>query len=110
MKFEKKDARVFGWRGLKGWAYNSKEDFPTASAAYIEVTGKHGKIKTTKSDKIYFIISGKGKFIINGKETQVKKTDVVIIPKNTPYDYSGKMKLFLVDTPAFDPECEVKLE
>ena len=113
MKFKLKDGFPFGWEGLKGWAYNSKEDFPNSSAAYFEITGKHGKIKTTKSDRIYFVIEGKGEFIIDKKVVPVEKTDVIIIPKNTPYDYrsiDSTMKLFLVHCPAFDPEAEVKLE
>lgn len=113
MKYILKKAYKFGWEGLDGWAYNSKDDFPNASAAYFEVTVKHGTVKTTKSDRIYLILDGKGEFIINGEVIPVKKTDVVIVPKNTPYDYQareGILKLFLVHTPAFDPEADVKLE
>jgi len=110
MKFELKKAKEFGWNGLKGWAYNSKEEFKNASAAYFEVDGSHGKVKTTSSDRIYFVLDGEGEFIINEKIVPVKKTDVVIVPKNTPYNYRGKMKLLLVHTPAFNPEFEEKLE
>lgn len=110
MKFKLMDAFQFGWEGLKGWAYNSKDDFANASAAFFEVTGKHGKIKTTKSDRIYYIIEGKGEFIINEKVIAVEKSDVVIIPKNKPYDYNGKMKLFLVHCPAYDPKAEIRME
>ena len=31
---------------VKGWAYSSKEDFENASAAYSEVTGLHGRVKS----------------------------------------------------------------
>ena len=113
MRFKLKDAYKFGWKGLKGWAYNSKNDFPNASATYFEVTGKHGKIKTTKSDRVYLVLEGKGEFIINDKVINVEKDDVIIVPKNTPYDYKAKrgiMKLFLVHTPAFEPEAEEKLK
>lgn len=113
MKFELKNAHKFGWPGLKGWAFNSKEDFLGASAAYFEVTGKHGKVKATKSDRIYYVIDGEGVFEINGEAFNVAPTDVIIVPKNTPYDYkatSKVLKLFLVHSPAFEPEAEVKLE
>jgi mannose-6-phosphate isomerase-like protein (cupin superfamily) len=113
MKFSLKDASKFGWKGLTGFAYNSKDDFPNASAAYFEVTEKHGKVKTTKSDRIYVVIDGEGEFTINGKIIPVQKMDVVIVPKNTPYDYratKGTLKLFLVHCPAFDPKAEIKLE
>jgi len=113
MKYTLKEAYPFNWEGLEGWAYNSKDDFPNASAAYFEVTQSHGKVKTTKSDRIYLILDGEGEFIINGKIIPVKKTDVIIVPKNTPYDYKstrGVLKLFLVHTPAFDPKADVNLE
>ncbi len=110
MKFELKNAKKFGWNGLKGWAYNSKEEFKNASAAYFEVDGNHGKVRNKLSDRIYFVLDGKGEFIINDKTIPVKKSDVIVVPKNTPYDYRGKMKLFLVHTPAFDAEFDEKLE
>lgn len=113
MKFTLKKAIKFGWKGLKGWAYNSKEDFANASSAYIEVTGRHGKVRSEKSDRIYLILEGEGEFVVNEEVVPVKKMDVVIVPKNTPYDYravKGTMKLFFVHVPAFSPEAEIKLE
>lgn len=114
MKFVLKKGFKFGWEGLKGWAYNSKDDFPDASAAYFEVTGRHGKVIATMSDRIYLVLDGRGEFDIDGKIIPVEKTDVVIVPKNTPYDYhtlkGTTLKLFLVHCPAFDPKADVKLE
>lgn len=113
MKFTLKNARQFGWDGLKGYAYNDSRDFPNASGAYFEVTRSHGKVKTTKSDRVYYVLEGKGEFIVAGETISVEPTDVVIVPKDTEYDYratSGTMKLFLVHTPAYDPDAEVKLE
>lgn len=113
MKFTLKKAFKFGWKGLKGWAYNSKKDFSNASAAYFEVKGRHGKVKAKKTDRIYLVLGGKGKFIVNGKSLTVEKSDIVIIPRNTPYDYQatkGTLKLFLVHSPAYNPKDDVKLE
>jgi len=110
MKFELKDAHKFAWKGLKGWVYNSKSDFENASVAYLEIDGAHGKVKTTKSDRVYLVLEGSGEFIMGGKVVKVEKMDVVIVPKNTPYDFKGKMKLFLVHAPAFDENAEVRLE
>lgn len=112
MKFTLDEARKFGWEELEGWAYNSKEDFENASVAYFEVTGSHGKVKTTRSDRVYFVVDGEGEFIIDGEAIPVGKSDVVIVPKNTPYDYRAKggiLKLFLVHVPAYHPDYEVKL-
>lgn len=113
MKFMLKDAYEFGWEGLKGRAYSDASDFKDASVAVFEVTGSHGKVKSLVSNRVYYVLDGKGEFIINDKVIPVEKTDVVIVPKNTAYDYrakNGTMKLFLVHSPSFDPDAEVKLE
>ena len=110
MKFEQKDAKKIDRKELKGWQYNTKEDFKNASAFYFEIDGTHGKVKSTLNDRVYFIIGGEGEFVIDGKVIPVKKFDVIIVPKNTPYSYKGKLKAFLVHTPAFDPAFDVKLE
>lgn len=113
MKFKLENAREFGWDGLKGKAYNTKEQFPPASAAYFEVTGRHGKTKTSSSDRIYYVIQGKGEFVLDGSPFSVEQTDVIIVPKNTPYDYratEGVLRLFLVHSPAYDLAHDVSLE
>ena len=113
MKFTLKNASEFGWNGLKGRSYNTEADFGNASAAYFEIDGSHGKVKTMKSDRVYLVLEGSGTFTIGDEIIDVEKSDVVIVPKDTPYDYSSKegviMKLFLVHTPAYSPEFEVKL-
>lgn len=116
LKFSLKDARAkkIGWEGLKGFIYSDRNDFQNASAIMFEVTGRHGKVKSLVSDRIYLVLDGKGEFIINDEVIPVERGDVIIIPKNTPYDYKAIegdiLKLFLVHTPAFDAEKEVKLE
>ena len=110
MKFALSKAQRFGWQGLKGRAYNSKKDFRNASAAYFEVSTHHGRVKSKLSDRVYYILEGQGRFVINNKSFPVRKTDVIIVPRKTPYDYFGRMKLFLVHVPAFDQEYEVNLE
>lgn len=110
MKFTLNEAFKFGWPGLDGYAYNSKDDFLRASAALFIVTGRHGKVKNSESDRVYFVIEGNGQFFIENKTINVKDNDVIIISKNTIYDYEGKMKLFLVHTPAYDEKNETDYE
>lgn len=113
-KFELKDAFGFGWEGVKAKAYSDAADFKDASAVMFEVTRSHGKVKSLASNRVYLVLEGEGEFIINSEVIPVKKTDMVIVPKDTPYDYRATggsvLKLFLIHTPAFDPEKEVKLE
>ena len=110
MKFKLKNAQPFESEGIRGLSYNTKEEFPSASAAYIEVKGRKEKVRNIVSDKIFYVLEGEGEFMINGEIIPVKATDVVVVPKMTPYNYWGTMNLFLVNTPAFDPTTEEKLE
>jgi mannose-6-phosphate isomerase-like protein (cupin superfamily) len=83
---------------------------PDFSAAVIDIDGKHGKIKCPSEDRVYFILEGEGTFIIDGKEERVSKDDVILVPKNTPYDIAGTMRFFLLCTPEFRSEHDVSLE
>ncbi len=113
-KFNLKDAHEFGWEGIRGKAYSDINNFQGASAALFDVTGRHGKVKSSASNRVYLVLRGRGRFMIKDEIIAVEKTDVIIVPKNTPYEYEadeGEMlKLFLVHTPAFTPEKEVRLE
>lgn len=113
MKFTPKGARKFSWNGLKGYAYLEKKDFPNATAAYVETTKRHGKLKNLKSDVVYYVVSGTGKFFLKDKWLSIKKGDVIIVPKNTVYDFmaeKGVLKMFMVHTPAYDPKYDKTLE
>ena len=113
MKFVRPNKNSFGWKGLQGWAYNSRDDFENVSAAYFEVTGSHGRTKTTRSDRVYLVLDGEGEFEIDGNVVKVVKDDVIIVPRSTPYDYralTGTLKLFLVHTPSYDADSEVKID
>lgn len=79
------------------------------SVALIKINGKHGKMKSLKEDRIYFIIKGKGNFIIENKEYEVNVNDLVFIPKNTNYDIIGKIKYILFCSPEFNPKNDISL-
>jgi quercetin dioxygenase-like cupin family protein len=110
MKFTLQNAKQFGWEGVKGFECSNKNDFPNVSIVYAEVNGRHGKIRNIKSDRVYIVFDGEGEFILNDEVIPVQKMDVIIVPKNTPYDYRGNMKIFLVDLPAFEEGADIKLE
>ena len=86
--------------------YKINSDF---SGALVEINGEHGKIKSEREDRRYFIIKGEGKFVINDKEYDVSEDNLIFVPKNTFYDISGKMKYFLVCSPEFDSSGDVFL-
>lgn len=59
----------------------------SGSAAFLDVKGKQGKMKSTGDDRFYFVLEGNGKFVLDGKEISAEKEDLIIVPKNTIYDF-----------------------
>ena len=80
------------------------------SAAFVEINGEHGTLKCLNEDRIYFIVEGEGRFIINDEETSITAQDLVFIPKNTPYDLIGSFKYLLICSPEFNSEDDVFLK
>lgn len=104
------NALDISWPGITLKSYSESTDFERASAARFWVDGNHGRIYSEVSDRIYLVLDGEGYFEIKNQRFNVTKTDVIIVPKQTRYDYGGKMELFLVHTPAFDPDKEHKVD
>jgi mannose-6-phosphate isomerase-like protein (cupin superfamily) len=107
--FLKENGHRFEVGCVQGISLISKEQFPRADAAILTISGRHGLTKTTLSDRLYFIVAGSGTFTVNDETASVGCNSVVVIPKDTPYDFDGKMSAIVFSTPAFDPEYEVAL-
>ena len=106
MKITKKEAVIKSKFGIDLWVYETNN--PKAGFAYIEVNQGHlNEFYNQVSTFIYYVLEGEGQFFLNGVETPVKATDLVIIPPNTKIYYLGKMKLTLTTIPAWAAENEV---
>ena len=111
LHFRLSDASTFSWPGLTASSYSEESDFERASAARFFVTSHHGAVKSTRSDRIYLVLNGSGWFNVKGNRFEVFKDDVVIVPRDTGYDYGGEdLELFLVHSPAYKREAEVQLD
>jgi mannose-6-phosphate isomerase-like protein (cupin superfamily) len=100
---------------VKLWAYDTGDDHSFASAALIEVGEHgHGKTKTTEAGRVYFVLQGSGTFNVKNCKESVQPHDVIVIEKNTFYDFwadtGTKLKVLLVNIPAFNPLSEVSFE
>ena len=96
---------------LTGYAYNSAEDHPDCCISYLETSGGEHKLSTCHtSDLFYYIIEGAGEFSVGGKIFKVNATDAVLVPRETEYGYSGKMKYVLFMTPSFTEGCESRTD
>ncbi|MFA5184023.1 MAG: cupin domain-containing protein [Patescibacteria group bacterium] len=106
MKTTKNEAITKSKFGINLWVYktNTKE----AGFVYTEVAEGHFEEFYHKvSTFIYYVLEGEGKFFLDGVETPVKATDLIVIPPNTKIYYLGNMKLNLITVPAWSPENEV---
>ena len=89
------------------WVYSTKDECLHGGLVYQEVDGIHNEeFINKKSTFVYYIIQGKGKFVIEGKEYPVKASDNIIIPTGTKFYYFGKMKQILITVPAWEEDSE----
>jgi mannose-6-phosphate isomerase-like protein (cupin superfamily) len=54
----------------------------------------------------WFIIEGRGTFVIDDEKFEVGPKDLVVVPPNKRVHYFGKLKMLLCTTPAFNPKNE----
>jgi mannose-6-phosphate isomerase-like protein (cupin superfamily) len=102
IKKNKTNKKIVGPMKINEYKINDK-----FSGSLIEIDGNHGKLKCLNEDRIYFILEGRGKFIINEKSEKILTHDLIFIPKNTPYNIIGKMKYLLICSPKFNPKDDV---
>lgn len=96
--------------GIKGKRLDGRDVNNKAGFCLIETEKGHKtKIIEHECDFNYFILKGRGYFRINGKKEVCRQGNLVIVPKNSVFDYRGKLKMLLVTTPPFWPEQEETL-
>jgi len=106
MKTTKQEAEIKSKFGIDLWVY--KTDSEKAGFVYIEVAQGHLEEFYNKvSTFIYYVLEGEGSFFLDGVETPVKATDLIVISPGTKIYYLGKMKLNLITVPAWALENEV---
>jgi len=102
MKLKLTDGNPFEVGDVKGYAVTSALGITSGDVASLKIDGRHGRVKTTLSDRFYYVVAGAGTFEIGDASLQVVSGDLVVVPKDTPYDFEGRMELVLFCSPAFD--------
>lgn len=104
-KFSFKNAKKNNKYGVDIYNYNLNT-FET-SIVYEEVREGHfEEFLNTRSTFIWFIIEGKGIFVINDEKIPVEAKDIIVIPPNNRIYYFGNMKMTLTTVPAFNVKDE----
>ncbi|SRR5258708_28931219 len=96
MKISKKEAIKHGRKGVKGIYYQLPNIDSGTTVAYAEFTGEHGERTIGERARIYYILDGKGEFLVNGKKFLVEKADLVPIPPKSTYNLWPRSKVLKV--------------
>jgi mannose-6-phosphate isomerase-like protein (cupin superfamily) len=99
-----------GRPAVRGRPIIRASDFERLGCGVFKANGRHGAIKNTRSDRLYLVLDGHGVFTIDKDRVEVERGDVVLVPRDTAYDYHGAMRVFLVHSPASLDETDVSLE
>jgi mannose-6-phosphate isomerase-like protein (cupin superfamily) len=107
MIINRADAAAFAKRGVHMWAYNTASDCPEAAVVYQETeTGHAEEFYHDRSAFVFYIIGGRGVWVIEDEEFPVEATDVVIVPPGKRFYYRGALKQVCITAPAWDAEGE----
>ena len=107
MIYKKNTATVIEKHGVTMHIYSSADDCPQAAVAYQETaTGHAEEFYHEKSAFIYYIIEGRGTWVIEDIEYPVEAGDVVIVPPRRRFYFTGTLKQICVTAPAWKESYE----
>jgi mannose-6-phosphate isomerase class I len=77
------------------------------SGAVAEINGRYpesGYAKNLESKELVYVLSGSGTIITKDKKIPFTTGDVILINKQDEYFWEGNFKIFMVNSPKFDPK------
>jgi mannose-6-phosphate isomerase-like protein (cupin superfamily) len=96
LKISKKDAIQHNREGVNGTYYQLPDIEGGTTIAYAEFTGEHGERTIEDKARIYYILEGKGEFVINGKKFDVEDGDVIPVPPHSTYNLFPTSKVLKI--------------
>lgn len=110
-RVRKPDQENFHKVGIKGFIFPTHELTQKTEFVIIETEKGHKtSIIEKECDFCYYILRGKGYFLINDEKEDCSAGDLMIIPAGTKFTYKGKFTMLLTCTPPYFPEQEVTLK
>jgi mannose-6-phosphate isomerase-like protein (cupin superfamily) len=89
----------FEGKGLTGFQFQPLRN-QELEIHFVDVTTGHDTfLRSKKITRIYYVIDGKGYFIIDDQKYDVEPGVLVEVPPRVEYSYSGTMKLLLISNP-----------
>ena len=83
------------------------------NGAVIKLNGRYpekGRTVNTKVKEMAYVIRGRGKIVVEGKEYSLNVGDFVLIDANERYFWEGDLEMFVPCVPAWYPEQHQEVE
>ena len=75
---------------------------PDISVTWIELSGRHRRLRTKRSTRVYYVLDGTASFQVGEEPAfEVEPGDTVVVPQGVPYEFSGGMTYLVMNGPAF---------
>jgi mannose-6-phosphate isomerase-like protein (cupin superfamily) len=104
-KYSASEAKKINKFGVNITIYG--ENVPASNMVYEEAEVGHlEEFYDKKSTHMWFIIEGKGTFVIDDEKVEVSENDLIVVPPQKRIYYFGKMRMVLCTTPAFNQKNE----
>ena len=72
------------------------------SITWVELAGRHRRLKTLRSTRVYYVLDGEAQFVVGDDDSFVaRRGDVVVIPRGTFYEFEGEMTYLVVNGPGY---------
>lgn len=83
------------------------------NGAVIEIKGRYpekGRTVNLKCKEISYVMSGFGKVVIEGLETEIREGSLILIEAGERFFWEGNLIMFMPCTPAWYPEQHKEVE
>jgi quercetin dioxygenase-like cupin family protein len=74
------------------------------SVTWVHIAGRHHRLKSARSSRIYVLLSGVLTAQVGDKPAErMCAGDVALVPRDTPYELAGTATYLVINAPAFVP-------
>ena len=85
-------------------------DEPPLSATWVRLEGRHRRLRTDASDRLYVVLDGEGTIHVDGTDHDVVHGDLVVVPRGAPYELRGTLTYLVLNVPAFREGDDIYLD
>ena len=79
------------------------EGSSSISVTRVEINGRHRTLRSARSVRLYFVLSGSLDFVLDeGEPVTVEAEDTLVIPKGCWYNLAGRATYLVINCPAFE--------